>query len=60
MLQCNVETTMANVSVMKTECFSCLHKHITYDQIGRMTLPLVQPDLNEAVLSLFEKLNLKI
>lgn len=59
MLQCNVKTTIANVSVMKTVHFSYVYKHITYHQIGRMTLPLVKPDLNEAVLSLVEKLNLK-
>lgn len=59
MLQCNIKTTVANISVMKTVCFSYVYKHVTYDQIGRMTLPLVKPDLNEAVLSLFEKLSLK-
>lgn len=60
MLQCNGKTTIANVSLMKTVCFSYVYKHITYDHIGRVTSPLVKPDLNETVLSLFEKLNLKI
>lgn len=59
MLQFNVKTTIANASVMKTVYFSCVYKQITYDQIGRMTLPPVKPDLNEALLTLFEKLNLK-
>lgn len=54
MLHCNVKTTIANVSGMKTVCFSYVYK-----QIGRVTLPVVKLDLNEAVLRLFEKLNLK-
>lgn len=45
MLHCNVKTTIANVSGMKMVCFSYVYKHITYDQIGRVTLPLVKPDL---------------
>ena len=51
--------SIANLSVRKPVYFSYVYKHITYDQIGRMTLPLVKTDLNEAMLSLSKKSNLK-
>lgn len=36
-----------------------MYINITYDQIGRMTLPVVKTDLNEAMLRLSENSNLK-
>jgi len=36
-----------------------MYTNITYDQIGRMTLPLVKTDLSEAMLRLSEKSDLK-